>query len=117
MNRVIAGLLLAAAALTGGPAGADGVDHPRRVHRVWHGYSLRLPRERHVIEIVDNLGRLTIGGRVFTPIVPACGGWIAGQRVRFVAIDFPGSCRTAVIYNYEEHRTCEVACPRGWLAW
>jgi hypothetical protein len=117
MTRVIAALLVAVAALAAGPAGADGIDVPRKVHRAWHGYSLRLPRERHVIEIVDNLGRITIGGRVFTPVVPACGGWIAGDRIRFVAIDVPGACRTAVIYNYHTRQTCELACPRRFLGW
>jgi hypothetical protein len=118
MTRVLAGLLLvAAAALAAAPAGADGVDHPRRVHRVWHGYSLRLPPERHVIEIVDNEGRLTIGGRRFTPIVPACGGWIAGDRIRLVAVDVPGACRIAVIYNYHARQTCEVACPWSFFGW
>ena len=114
MTRVIAGLLLAAAALIAGPAAADGVDVPRKVHRVWHGYSLRLPPERHVVEIVDNWGRLVIGGRRFTPAVPACGGWVAGERIRFVAVDVPGACRTALIYNYPLRQTCEVACPWGW---
>jgi hypothetical protein len=117
MNRVIAGLFLAAAALVTGPAAADGVDVPRKVHRVWHGYNLRLPPERHVIEIVDNYGRLTIGGRRFTPVVPACGGWVAGERVRFVAFDGPDACRTAVIYNYHSRQTCEVICPRGFALW
>src|ERR1043166_6455564 len=73
MKRVIAGLLLAAAfGLGAGPAGADGVDRPRKVHR-WHGYSLRLPPERHVVEIVDNFGRMTIGGRRFKPAGPPGG--------------------------------------------
>jgi hypothetical protein len=111
MKRVIAGLLLATAALTAAPAWADGTDMPRKV-RHWHGYNLRLPPERHVVEIVDNLGRLTIGGRRFTPLVPACGGWVAGERIRFVAADIDGAC-TALIYNYRRRQTCEVACPWG----
>jgi hypothetical protein len=118
MTRVLAGLLLAAAfGLSAGTAGADGVDMPRKVHRVWHGYSLRLPPERHVVEIVDNFGRVTIGGRRFTPIVPACGGWVAGERVRLVAVDVPGACRTAVFYNYHTRGTCEVACPWAFGGW
>ena len=113
MKRVIAGLLLAAAAgLVSGPAGADGTDVPRKAHRAWHGYNLRLPPERHVVEIVDNAGRLTIGGRRFTPLVPACGGWVAGERIRLVAADIDGACR-ALIYNYHRRQTCEVACPWG----
>jgi hypothetical protein len=118
MTRVIAGLLLAAAlGLTVAPAAADGVDVPRKVHRVWHGYNLRLPPERHVVEIVDNVGRITIGGRRYTPIVPTCGGWVAGERVRFVAVDVPGACHTAVIYNYHLRQTCEVACPWRFFGW
>jgi hypothetical protein len=118
MTRGIAALVLATTvAVTAAPAAADGVDVPRKVHRVWHGYNLRLPPERHVIEIVDNYGRLIIGGRRFTPAVPTCGGWVAGERVRFVAFDGPGACRTAVIYNYHLRQTCEVACPWGWFGW
>ena len=118
MNRELAGLLLAAAfGLVAGPAAADGVDRPPKVHRVWHGYSLRLPPERHLGEIVDNFGRITIGGRRYTPAVPACGGWVAGERVRFVAFDVPGACRTALIYNYYTRRTCEVACPWSLFGW
>jgi hypothetical protein len=117
MKRVIAGLLFAAALVpVAGPARADGVDvHPRR--HVWHGYSLRLPPERHVVEVVDSWGRLIIGGRRFTPAVPACGGWVAGERIRFLAGDHLGACRTAVIYNYHLRQTCEVACPWGFAGW
>jgi hypothetical protein len=117
MKRVLAGLLIVTAIVVAADrARADGVDVPRKVHR-WHGYSLRLPPERHVVEIVDNFGRLTIGGRRFTPVVPSCGGWVAGERIRFVAVDVPGACRTAVIYNYHTRQTCEVACPWGWFGW
>jgi hypothetical protein len=112
MNRVLAGLLLAAMAFVARPAGADGVDVPRKVHRAWHGYSLHLPPERHVVEVIDEWGRLIINGRSFTPIVPGCGGWVAGERIRFVAGDINGACQTAVIYNYRRHETCEVGCRR-----
>jgi hypothetical protein len=111
MKRVIAGLLLAAAlGFSSGPAGADGTDMPRKVHH-WHGYNLRLPPERHVVEIVDDWGRLVINGRRFTPLVPACGGWVAGERIGFVAAEVDGGCRTTLIYNYRRRQTCEVACP------
>ena len=117
MRRVIAGFVLAFAfGLAAGPAGADGIDVPRKVHRVWHGYSLRLPPERHVVEIIDDWGRLVINGRPFTPIVPGCGGWVAGERIRFVAGDINGACQTAVIYNYRRHETCEVGC-RRFVVW
>jgi hypothetical protein len=101
MKRLIAGLLLAAGLGLAGPAGADGTDVPRKV-----------PPERHVVEVIDDWGRLIIAGRTFTPAVPACGGWVAGERIRFVAGDINGACQTAVIYNYRRHETCEVGCRR-----
>ena len=116
MKRVIAGLLAAAAlGATVAPAGADGTNvRPRR--HVWHGYSLRLPPERHVVEVIDWAGRLIIGGRLFTPAVPACGGWVAGERIRFVAGAPDGACG-AVIYNYRRHETCPVACAWSLGTW
>jgi hypothetical protein len=115
MKRVIAGLLLAAALVpAAGPAGADGTD-ARPVHRTWHGYNPRLPPERHVVEVVDDWGRLIINGRLFVPGVPACGGWVAGERIRFVAGDINGACRTALIYNYQRRQTCEVGCSRSFI--
>ena len=109
MTRVTAGLLLTAAVgLIAAPAGADGVDVPR--HHAWHGYYLRLPPERHVVEVVNGWGQLIINGRRFTPAVPACGGWAAGERIKFLAGDINGACDTAVIYNYRRHETCEVGC-------
>jgi hypothetical protein len=117
-HRVIAGLLLAAAfGLAAGPAGADGSDLPRPVHRSWHGYDLRLPPERHVIEVVDAWGRLIISGRRFTPAVPACGHWVAGERIKFLEGDILGACRSALIYNYRWRDTCEVSCPWGFAIW
>jgi hypothetical protein len=113
-NRVICLLIAAALGLVAGPAGADGVDvHPR--HHVWRGYNLHLPRERHVIEIVDQWGHYYFNGRRFTPVVPACPGWrwVAGQRIKFLAGDMNGFCKVAVIYNYRRHQSCEFWCPRG----
>ena len=113
MKRVFVGLLLAAGlGVSPVPAGADGIDVPRKVRHAWHGYSLRLPPERHVVEVIDDFGRLIIAGRPFTPAVPACGGWVAGERIRFVAGDINGACQTALIYNYRRHETCEVGCRR-----
>src|SRR5262249_60113112 len=100
MNRVLAGLLLAAVAFVASPAGADGIDVPHKVHRVWHGYSLRLPPERHVVEVIDEWGRLVINGRRFTPIVPGCGGWVAGERIRLLAGGIRGRCPTPRLSNY-----------------
>jgi len=113
MKRVFVGLLLAAGlGVSPVPAGADGIDVPRKVRHAWHGYSLRLPPERHVVEVIDDFGRLIIAGRPFTAAVPACGGWVAGERIRFVAGDINGACQTALIYNYRRHETCEVGCRR-----
>jgi hypothetical protein len=115
LNRVIAGVLLAVAlGLAAAPAGADGSDSYR--HRHW-GYDLRLPPERHVIEVIDAWGRLIINGRRFTPAVPACGHWVAGERINFLAGDINGACRSALIYNYRWRETCEVSCPWGFAIW
>jgi hypothetical protein len=114
-NRVTVSLLLAVAlGLAAGPAGAESGDAYR--HRDW-GYDLRLPPERHVIEVVDAWGRLIIAGRRFTPAVPACGRWAAGERIKFLAGDINGACRSALIYNYQWRETCEVSCPWGFAIW
>ena len=107
-TRVIAGLLLAAAlGLCAGPAGADGQD----ARRQWHpGYDVRLPPERHVIEVVDAWGLYIVNGRRFTPVAPECAHWIAGERIKFLAGDINGACRTALIYNFPRRQTCEVWC-------
>jgi hypothetical protein len=109
MKRVFAGLLLVAAfGFAAGPAGADGVDvHPR--HHVWRGYDLRLPPERHVVEVIDGWGRFIINGRAFTPVVPDC-PWVAGERIKFLAGDMDGACRRALIYNFRKRQTCEFWC-------
>jgi hypothetical protein len=107
IKRVTAGLSIAVAVtFVAGPAGADGVDVPR--HHV--GHYLRLPPERHVVEVIDSWGRLIINGRRFTPAVPGCGDWVAGERIKFLAGDINGACDVAVIYNYRRHQTCEVGC-------
>jgi len=108
VNRVIAGLLLAVAlGLAAGPAGADGSDSYR--HRHW-GYDLRLPPERHVIEVVDGWGRFIMNGRPFTAVVPECAHWVAGERITFLSGDMNGACRTALIHNYRWRQTCEFWC-------
>jgi hypothetical protein len=107
-NRVIAGLLLVALGLSAGLAAGADVDYSLRP---WHpGYDLRLPPERHVIEIVDGWGLYIINGRRFTPIAPECAHWIAGERIKFLAGDINGACRTALIYNFPRRQTCEVWC-------
>ena len=111
MSKRVTGLAFAIVlALAAGPASADGT-YP---HQWYPGYDLRLPPERHVIEMVDDSGRFIINGRRFAPAVPACGHWVAGERIRFVSGDLNGACATAVIYNYRWRETCEVACS-GWL--
>jgi hypothetical protein len=110
-SRATGPLLAVAFALAAGPAGADGSDTYRR-H--WYpGYDLRLPPERHVIEVVDGWGRFIINGRPFAPVTPEC-HWLAGERIEFRAGDMNGRCRTAVIYNFRWRQACEVACS-GWL--
>jgi len=111
--RAFAGLCAVALALAAGPAGAGGDAYPP----LHPGYDLRLPPERHVIEVVDSWGRLIVNGRHFTPAVPACGHWIAGEPIRFVEGDINGRCRRAVIYNYRWRETCEVSCPWGVPIW
>ena len=110
LNRVIAGLLLAVAlGLAAGPAGADGSDGYRHRHPHW-GYDLRLPPERHVIEVVDGWGRYIMNGRPFTAVVPECAHWVAGERITFLSGDMNGACRTTLIHNYRWRQTCEFWC-------
>ena len=117
MTRAIAVLMFVLAlGFAAAPARADGIDVPPKVHHVWHGYNLRLPPERHVVEIIDDWGRLIIAGRRFTPVVPGCGDWVAGERIKFLAGDINGACNTALIYNYRRRQTCEVGCSR-WANW
>jgi len=105
----VAGLLFAGSMLAAASAFADGMDVKRHVHR-WHGYDLRLPPERHVIEVVDGWGRFIINGTRFTPADPRCATWTAGDRIAFLSGELHGYCVTATIHNISRRQTCEVAC-------
>lgn len=102
-------------ALTAWPSQADKSEHRRtRVHRHhYHGYSLHLPRERHVIEVVRGAygPNFIINGRSFSAKSPAaCIGWTAGDRIRLLAGSWNGACVDAAFYNMTRHRTCEMWC-------
>jgi hypothetical protein len=77
-----------------------------------HHYSLVLPRERHVIEVV--LGAygpsFIINGSNFTAKSAACNGWTAGDRIRLLAGSWHGACVDAAFHNVTRHRTCEMRC-------
>ena len=109
-KRAIRGLLLVMGlALGAGTAAADGLDV--RHHRQWSGgYDLRLPPERHVIEVVDGWGRFIINGTRFTPREPVCQGWTAGDEIKFLAGEMHRYCATALIRNVSRRQTCEVSC-------
>ncbi len=110
-KRVIGTLLLAVAlALAAGNADADGDRVRRHVHHGSTGYDLRLPPERHVIEVVDGWGRFIINGSRFTPREPVCQGWTAGDEIKFLAGEMHGHCATALIRNVSRRQTCEVSC-------
>jgi hypothetical protein len=103
-------------ALMAWPSQADESGYRRaRVHRhhYYHGYSLHLPRERHVIEVVRGAYSpfFTINGRSFTAKSPAaCIGWTAGDRIRLLAGSWNGACVDAAFYNMTRHRSCEMWC-------
>ena len=106
----VAGLLFAGLTLAAGTAFADGFEVKRHVHRHWYGYDLRLPPERHVIEVVDGWGRFIINGTRFTAANPRCATWTAGDRIAFLSGEMHGACATATIRNISRRQICEVAC-------
>jgi hypothetical protein len=75
-------------------------------------YYLRLPPERHVIEVVWHgvSDRFIINGVRFAAKTPACVGWLAGERVRFLYGSIDGACVDAVVYNATRRETCEMWC-------
>lgn len=84
--------------------------HPRGHHD--HRYSLALPPERHVIEVVRgaHASSFIINGASFTAKTPACMGWTAGDRIRLLAGSWSGACVDAAFHNVTRHRTCEMWC-------
>lgn len=94
------------------PASAADLEyrHMRAYHR--HHYSLALPPERHVIEVVRGAygPHFIINGRNFTAKTAACMGWTAGDRIRLRAGAWDGACVDATFYNATRHRSCEMWC-------
>jgi hypothetical protein len=88
---------------------ADEAPYRRPLH-YRHGWYL--PRERHVIEVVQPpySGIFIINGIRFTGMTPACFGWAAGEPIGLVAGDWHGHCRTAVFYNFWRRNTCQMWC-------
>jgi hypothetical protein len=79
-----------------------------------------LPPERHVIEVVDHAygQRFVINGARFAAKVPACFGWVAGDRIQFLSGEIHGFCVDAVIYNVTRRASCEMWCggPARWYS-
>jgi hypothetical protein len=96
------------ALLTCQPAFADGWTYSR--HRYYHRHYL--PRERHVIEVVQPpySGIFIINGIRFTGMTPACLRWAAGERIKLISGDWHGHCVTATFYNFRRHSTCQTWC-------
>jgi len=88
---------------------ADEAPYRRPLH-YRHGWYL--PRERHVIEVVQPpySGIFIINGIRFTGMTPACFGWAAGEPIGLVAGDWHGHCLTAVFYNFWRRNTCQMWC-------
>jgi hypothetical protein len=77
-----------------------------------HAARLRLPPERHVIEVVQPpySGAFIINGARFTAASPACLGWNAGERITLLAGDWHGRCVGAVFHNVTRHSNCQMWC-------
>jgi hypothetical protein len=82
----------------------------RRHWQYRHGWYL--PRERHVIEVVQPpySGIFIINGIRFTGMTPACSGWAAGEPIALVRGDWHGHCTIAVFYNFWRRNTCQTWC-------
>jgi hypothetical protein len=91
------------------PAVADEAPYPR--HRYYH-HRYYLPRERHVIEVVQPpwSGIFVINGVHFIGITPACFRWAAGEPITLLSGDWHGRCVTAVFYNLWRRNTCQTWC-------
>jgi hypothetical protein len=109
MLRVASALGLAC--LLALPAAADEMPAPRHRHYYHHGHYL--PRERHVIEVVQPpySGIFIINGTRFTGMTPACFAWAAGERIALLSGDWHGHCVTATFYNFWRRSTCRTLCP------
>ena len=103
-------LALGLAFLLGSPATAAEMSAPRHRH---YYHRLYLPRERHVIEVVQPpySGIFIINGIRFIGMTPACFAWAAGERIALLSGDWHGYCVTATFYNLWRHSTCRT-CAR-----
>jgi hypothetical protein len=84
----------------------------RASHRHARRHVITLPPERHVVEVVERAhgNRMIIDGQWFVAMTPACGGWIAGDRVVFkrgIPVD---ACPDTVVRNMSRHQTCDMRC-------
>jgi hypothetical protein len=76
-----------------------------------YGRHMRLPLERHVIELVRPPygGSFIINGAYFTA-KSACPAWSAGDRITLLAGDWHGRCVDAVFHNAARHGACQMWC-------
>jgi len=104
-------LALALALIAGPVQSADLTVGPVHAYH-HHHYSLALPPERHVIEVVRGAygPSFIINGARFTAKTPACLGWTAGDRITLLAGSWHGVCVDAAFHNVTRHRTCEMWC-------
>ena len=82
--------------------------------RPWHyRHGWHLPRERHVIEVVQPpySGIFIINGIRFTGMTPACFRWVAGDPIGLVAGDWHGHCilRSFIIFGVGAPVKCGAA--------
>jgi hypothetical protein len=113
LGRFILALVLVLVAV---PAGSADLEYRQagghHYHHYLQHYSLALPPERHVIEVVRGARgpSFVINGSNFTAKTPACMGWTAGDRIRLRGGSWGGACVDAVFYNVTRHRSCEMWC-------
>jgi hypothetical protein len=107
MLKWVAGLVLALSVCQ--QAWADG-----EYRRYYYRDGIRLPPERHVIEVVQPpwSGNFIINGTRFRAKTAACLSWVAGDRIQLLAGDWNGYCVDAVFYNVSRRSTCEMWCRR-----
>jgi hypothetical protein len=86
----------------------------KRVRHHHHHHHYRLPPPRHVVEkaSLPGSGLYLLNGTWFQAQTPRCARWVAGDRIRLVAGDWHGSCRSAVFRNLSRRMTCELSCGR-----
>jgi hypothetical protein len=91
---------------------ADTDSRPVRARHHHHYYRGYLPPERHVIEVVGGARgyAFIINGAHFRAKTTACGGWLAGDRIKLLAGSWHAACVDAVFYNATRRRSCEMWC-------